>query len=134
MKMSLFSEIFTWWNGATWGTRWFISRKTTLVGQDEEGNRYYKTRAIDKALGRERRMVIYKNESEASKIPPGWWGWMHYRTDFSPMDENYEMKEWQKPHVENLTGTPNAYRPEGSLFKSGQRAAVTGDYKAWTPN
>lgn len=131
--MALFKEIFTWWNSATWGTRFYIQRKTVMVGLDEEGNKYYKSKAIDKALGRERRMVIYKNAAEPSKIPPGWWGWMHHRTDVAPSDEQYTAKEWQLPHVENLTGTKDAYRPEGSILKSGKRAPVKGDYQAWQP-
>jgi NADH:ubiquinone oxidoreductase subunit len=131
--MSLFKEIFTWWNSATWGTRLYIQRKTLFVGMDDEGNKYYKSKGLDKALGRERRMVIYKTNAEASKIPQGWWGWMHHRTDVAPSDERYEAKEWQLPHVENLTGSSNAYRPEGSVLKSGKRPKATGDYQAWQP-
>ena len=131
--MSLFTEIFTWWNKATWGTRLYIARNTTLVGEDEAGNRYFKSNTLDKALGRERRMVIYKDLAEASKIPPGWWGWMHHRTDLAPSDETYVEKDWQKPHLENMTGTAGAYRPEGSVLKSGKRPKATGDYSAWTP-
>jgi NADH:ubiquinone oxidoreductase subunit len=32
-----------------------------------------------------------------------------------------------------LSGTPEAYRPDGSLWASGQRPPATGDYKAWKP-
>ena len=32
-----------------------------------------------------------------------------------------------------LTGTPLAYRPDGSLLASGERPRVTGDYDAWSP-
>lgn len=131
--MSLFSEIFTWWNKATWGTRLYISRNTTFVGEDEAGNRYFKSNTLDKALGRERRMVIYKDKAEASQIPSGWWGWMHHRTDILPTNEDYVAKSWEKPHLENMTGTAGAYRPEGSVLKSGKRPKATGDYAAWTP-
>jgi NADH:ubiquinone oxidoreductase subunit len=131
--MSLFTEIFTWWNSATWGTRLHVKRNMVLVGSDEAGNNYFKAKTIDKTLGRERRMVIYKNTAEPSQIPPGWWGWMHGRTDISPIDEKHTPKDWQKPHLSNLTGTAGAYRPEGSVLKSGQRPKATGDYSAWTP-
>jgi len=41
---------------------------------------------------------------------------------------------WEKDYVPNLTGTTAAYRPAGSLERSGVRAAATGDYEAWTPD
>ncbi len=126
-------EFFTWWNGATLGTRFYLKKHAVKVGEDEFGNTYYRSKTIDKAFGYERRMVIYKGDSEASKIPPGWFGWMHHKTDISPIDEKYEANEWQNPHLENQTGSPLAYRPEGSLFKSGSRPKVTGDYQAWKP-
>jgi NADH:ubiquinone oxidoreductase subunit len=34
----------------------------------------------------------------------------------------------------NMTGTAKAYRPKGSILRTGQRAASTSDYKAWKPN
>jgi NADH:ubiquinone oxidoreductase subunit len=77
--------------------------------------------------------VIYNGYSEASAIPPGWHGWMHHRVDIAPSDENYAPREWQKPHKPNLTGTPAAYRPKGSVLGNQHRPQVTGDYDAWTP-
>ncbi len=54
-------KLFTWWNGQTFGTQLWTWRFGELVGQDEQGNRYYRTRggAIDPTLGFERRWVIY---------------------------------------------------------------------------
>ena len=83
--------------------------------------------------GRRRQPLIYNGVADASKIPPGWHGWMHYRTDVPPTDESYVPKDWQKPHQENLTGTSRAYLPKGSLVTSEHRPDVTGDYEAWTP-
>jgi NADH:ubiquinone oxidoreductase subunit len=120
-------QIFTWWNGQTMGTRFHTWRKGELVGEDETGNLYYRER------NGARRWVIYNGVADASKISPGWHGWMHYRTDVPPTDESYEPKDWQKPHQENLTGTPGAYFPKGSLASGEQRPDVTGDYEAWTP-
>ena len=40
---------------------------------------------------------------------------------------------WQKPHRMNMTGTPEAYRPAGSILAKGRRPKATGDYKAWKP-
>ena len=60
--------------------------------------------------------MIYNGYSEASAIPPGWHGWMHHRNDQPPGQEDYLPREWQKPHLPNQTGTPNAYRPAGSIL------------------
>jgi NADH:ubiquinone oxidoreductase subunit len=128
-------EFFTWWNGQTIGTRLHTWRKGERVGEDDQGNVYYRTRggAKDKALGIERRWVIYAGEAEASKIPPGWHGWLHQRTDIPPSHEDYKPRDWQLPHKPNLTGTEGAYRPNGSTRAGGARPAATGDYQAWTP-
>jgi len=126
------TQVFTWWNSQTIGTRLYTWRKGKRVGEDEFGNVYY-TGGKD-SEGRTRRWVIYKGYSEASAIPAGWHGWMHHRTDTPPTEENYQPREWQKPHQPNLTGTAQAYRPKGSLAASGQRPKSTGDYDAWTPN
>ena len=52
---------YTWWHGATLGTLFYTRRTGELVGHDEFGNAYYRTkgRKIDPALGFERRWVIY---------------------------------------------------------------------------
>lgn len=106
-----------------------------LVGQDEQGNRYYRTRggAIDPTLGFERRWVIYNGYAEASRIPPSWHGWIHHVVDVPPTEANYQPREWEKPHQPNLTGTAKAYRPSGSTLASGRRPKATGDYQPWTP-
>ena len=127
-------EIFTWWRGNTWGTRLWIAMNGVFVGEDEFGNKYYRSKKPTGPNGRERRMVTYAGGSaEASTIPPGWHGWMHYRTDLAPTDQTYAARVWEKPHQPNLTGTAHAYRPDGSLLAKGERPRVTGDYDAWSP-
>jgi NADH:ubiquinone oxidoreductase subunit len=128
---SFFLGLFTWWNGATVGTKFHTWRKGTRVGEDEQGNVYYQ--GGQDSEGRTRRWVIYKGYAEASAIPAGWHGWMHHRTDTSPADEDYMPFDWQIEHQENKTGTAQAYRPQGSMLNPGQRPAVTGDYDAWSP-
>ncbi|MCM5558324.1 NADH:ubiquinone oxidoreductase subunit NDUFA12 [Pleomorphomonas sp. JP5] len=123
----LLTEVFTWWNGQTLGTRFYTWRKGQRVGEDEFGNVYYQTK------GGERRWVIYKGEADASKITVDWHGWMHHRVDVPPTAETYRRRDWQKPHKPNMTGTAAAYRPKGSLASAEGRPAVTGDYDAWTP-
>jgi len=124
---TLLLQIFTWWNGQTIGTRFFTWRNGVRVGEDQFGNVYYKERDGN------RRWVIYNGVAEASMIPPGWHGWMHHRVDTPPTEESYQPRPWQAPHEPNHTGTPQAYRPQGSMASGGHRPAVTGDYDAWTP-
>lgn len=134
--MGIFSEIFSWWGGNTWGTRLTIARQGRFVGSDSLGNRYYEQRkgvGPEGPLGRPRRWVTYKNLSEASLVPPEWHGWLHYTVDTPPTEERYTPRPWQKPHRPNMTGTPEAYRPAGSILGSGHRPKATGDYKPWRP-
>jgi NADH:ubiquinone oxidoreductase subunit len=126
--MSLFKEIFAWWTGNTWGTRFHTWRKGVPVGSDDAGNRYYRERN-----GR-RRWVIYNGEAEASKVPPDWHGWLHYTVDTPPTEEAYERREWEKPHRPNMTGTPGAYRPQGSTLGPDPRPARAGGYRPWRPH
>ena len=124
--MKLLLQFFTWWNGSTWNTRFHIWRTSKRVGEDEFGNTYYEHRDG-------RRYVQYADLAEASTIPAGWHGWMHYRVDTPPPKEDYEPREWQKPHLPNMTGSSAAYYPKGALANPEDRPRVTGDYEAWTP-
>ena len=36
-------------------------------------------------------------------------------------------------HLPNLSGTPLAWKPQGSLAAEARRPAATGDYEAWKP-
>jgi NADH:ubiquinone oxidoreductase subunit len=58
---------------------------------------------------------------------------MHHTFKNSPTIEPPKIKPWEKEHLPNLSGTPEAYRPDGSLWASGQRPPATGDYEAWKP-
>jgi len=66
-----FLKVFTWWNGQTFGTQLWTWRFGEVVGQDGQGNTYYRTkgRKIDPTLGFERRWVVYNGLAEASRIP-----------------------------------------------------------------
>src|SRR5215218_11440119 len=129
------TQFFTWWNGQTLGTRFFTWRKGQFVGEDEFGNKYYRyvqPQAIDSNVGAERRWVIYNGDADASKVPPGWRAWMCHNGDVPPSEETYRPHPWERPYVPNLTGTTQAYRPQGSQLGTGQRPAATGDYVPWT--
>lgn len=136
--MGLLKEIFIWWDSQTIGTRLFTWRKGRLVGTDSEGNRYYEEKDSRdmKAVGRgrqRRRWVVYNGEVEATRIPPEWHAWIHGLTDAPPSEAPLPVKPWEKAHAPNLTGTPYAYRPPGSLLSAGERRPATGDYEAWRP-
>ena len=80
---SFLLKIFTWWNSQTFGTQLWTWLYGEFVGEDEFGNRYYRTRGgkIDPTLGFERRWTIFNGYTEASTIPPSWHGWMHHTVD-----------------------------------------------------
>jgi NADH:ubiquinone oxidoreductase subunit len=122
-------RFFTWWNGQTFGTQLWTARFGALVGEDEFGNRYYRTKGgkIDPMLGFERRWVIYNGVAEASCVPPTWHGWLHHTVDELPTEEQVTPRSWWKPHRPNLTGTPGAHRPTGSTLAQGRRPRATGD-------
>jgi len=88
MKLFLL-KFFTWWSGQTFGTQLWTWRFGELVGQDEQGNSYYRTkgRKIDPTLGFERRWVIYNGYAEASRVPPSWHGWLHHTVDVADRGE-----------------------------------------------
>jgi NADH:ubiquinone oxidoreductase subunit len=125
--MGLLTKSFTWWKEATWGTWLFTRRKGEKVGEDAQGNIYYKER------GGTRRWVIYKGDIEASRIPPEWHAWLHYTVSEPPSVRPPVVKPWEQEHVPNLTGTTGAYYPPGSLNAAASRPKATGDYEAWSP-
>ncbi len=131
--MGMFREIFAWWGGNTWGTRWTIMRHGKFVGGDDQGNRYYVQTKGFQINGKPRRWVIYSQLAEATKISPDWHGWMHYTVDTPPTGENYRPHPWQIAHRMNPTGSAAAYRPPGSVLAAGKPASVQGEYKAWKP-
>ena len=104
------------------------------VGTDQFGNRYFSAKPM-RGYTHDRRWVLYRGAPEASKVPPEWHGWLHHQTDSVPDTHAASFRRtWQKPHVQNLTGTHAAYRPPGHILQGGERAPATGDYEAWTPS
>lgn len=122
-------SIFTWWHGPGLGTRLVGWRTGREVGRDAQGNIYY----VASRGRRERRWVIYNGEPEASRVPPEWHLWLHKTVDTTPDEAPLTVRVWEKPWVPNLTGTPTAHRPSGSLAVTSARARATSDYEAWTP-
>lgn len=129
--MGLFSEIFSWWGGNTIGHRFTLWKKGRFVGEDEQGNRYYEQVRGVGPLGRPRRWVVYPRLAEASLIPPGWYGWMHYKAELPPTEMDYEARPYEQEHRPNYTGTAHRYRPHADIRDSGGEVAT--DYEAWKP-
>lgn len=113
--MSIQICLLTWWRGQ-------------LVGEDEFGNRYFQDRKPNRQ-GKIRRWVIYKGQPEATKVPADWHGWLHYTV--SEVPQKRQSYFWEKKHVPNLTGTPNAYKPKG--WGRGKKPSRPVDYEPWEP-
>jgi NADH:ubiquinone oxidoreductase subunit len=115
----------TWWNGQTLNTQFFTWRKGTKVGEDNQGNVFYRNADDSK------RWVIFNGEAEASRVAPEWHDWLHRTWDEPPTTHPMAKKAWEKPHQENLTGTALAYAPAGSIRRA--QPATRRDYEPWTP-
>ena len=123
--MSFLLRALTWWNSQTINTQVWTWRNGTKVGEDDQGNIFYQNKDGS------RRWVIFKGESEASRVSPDWHGWLHHTWDQPPTSAPLARKPWEQPHVPNMTGTPPAYHPEGSLYRADPVARK--DYDAWQP-
>jgi NADH:ubiquinone oxidoreductase subunit len=130
--MIVLAKIFTWWNGATLGALFDIAKRADLVGQDDQGNRYFEERKAT-LEGRKRRYVIYKGYADPSRVPVDWHGWLHHTFEAPPTIEPFLLQAWEKPHLPNLTGTIFAYRPKGSLASPTRLNDASERYTAWTP-
>ena len=131
--MNFLLKLFTWWDGATIGTSLFSAMNGEQVGTDAQGNTYFRSKTKKTTDGRERRWVIYDGANDASRVPAEWHGWLHHTYAEPPTIDPPKVQSWEIEHIPNLTGTPYAYRPSGSLLASGQRPPATGDYEAWHP-
>lgn len=123
--LNFIKRLFTWWDGQTIGTQLFTARKGRKVGEDGQGNVFYRNADDTK------RWVIFNGEVEASRIDPEWHGWLHQTWDEPPTEKPVVHKTWEKPHQPNLTGTARAYSPAGSIRRADP--APRRDYEAWSP-
>jgi len=116
--LTLFKEIFIWWNRQTLGTRLHTFFFGRFVGVDDIGNKYYKSKSG-------KRWVIYKDEIDASKIPEEWYSWIHFTNN--KIEDNHNLKKfnWQKPHLSNQTGTESSYHPNKNNHE------IKKKYKNW---
>ena len=103
-----FKLIFTWWNKQTLGTLLKTLFFGKLIGKDDQGNKYYKSKKDESGW------VVYSSSVEASKIPGEWYLWIHHTVDETPKKESQNFN-WQKNVKENLTGTDKSYSPSKIL-------------------
>lgn len=124
-------SLITWM--ANLQIRFLTWRRGELVGADRFGNRYFRERKARNGK-RERRWVLYAGESDASRVPPEWRGWLHHTFDQPlPEGESPDRPPWRREYEPNASGTLRAYRPPGHAAAGGHRMRATGDYEAWTP-
>lgn len=129
----MLKHIFTWWSGHTIGTAFDVNKRAAQVGTDEYGNRYFEEKKASRE-GRHRRYVMYKGLAEPSKVPAEWHGWLHHTLEEPPTQVPLTRREWETDHKPNMTGTPYATTPKGSLSGGGERQKAPGDYEAWSPD
>ena len=103
--LTLFKQIFTWWNHQTLGTRLHTFFNGKFVGKDENGNKYYESK-------NGRRWVIYNGEVDSTKIPNEWFSWIHFTKNKIENVQDQKKFSWQKSHKPNQTGTDKAYHPK----------------------
>jgi NADH:ubiquinone oxidoreductase subunit len=126
--MAILDRIFTWWDGATFGT-WLHTRlHGKEVGRDDYGNLYY-----EDGKNPARRWVIYSGSNDGSRVPPNWMMWLRGTIQDLPDKALPPRRNFEKPPEHNLTGTMAAFRPDGALGSDKVRPASTGDYQPWTP-
>ena len=117
--LTFVKQIFVWWNRDTIGTKLYTIFFGKLVGKDDFGNKYYENKKKTK------RLVIYREEIDASKISADWYSWIHFMKNKIEFNTKIKKYDWQKPHLSNQTGTKNAYHPNKKDFE------IKKKYKIW---
>lgn len=132
----MLAQLFTWWNSTTFSTSFTLWRSgAKLIGEDAQGNKYFEDQkpSLPGSPTRPRRWVTYHGVAEASRVPPDWHGWLHHTFDEPPTLEPLKRQSFEIDHLPNMTGTPLAYHPKGSL-EHADRSGVANDYEAWSPD
>ena len=87
--LTMFKQIFTWWNHQTLGTRIYTFIFGKFKGKDYFGNKYYQSKSG-------KRWVIYNGEVDSSKIPNEWFSWIHFMKNKIENTQQLNKFEWQK--------------------------------------
>ncbi|PPR35643.1 MAG: hypothetical protein CFH26_00473 [Alphaproteobacteria bacterium MarineAlpha6_Bin4] len=101
-----------------------------FIGKDQLGNKYYKSN-ISHGTKKDKRWVLYKKNEDPTNIDPSWHAWLHHIIDKVP-DKKKEYY-WQKKITPNLTGSNNAYLPEGHSLNKKKKQQKK-NYEPWVPH
>ena len=113
------------------GTKIYTLIYGNFVDSDEFGNKYY-SNLKDFSDLKAKRWVIFKEEIEATKIPPHWHAWLHKSIDKPPLHYKHKYG-WQKQHKSNMTGTSDAYYPDSHPLSKLKTKTIKKDYETWKP-
>ena len=116
--LTIFKQIFTWWNHQTLGTRLYTLFFGKFKGKDYFGNKYYQNKSG-------KRWVIYNGEVDATKIPNEWYSWMHYLNNKIEHTQELKKFNWQKKNIPNQTGTNKSFHPNKNSKNDYKK------YKSW---
>jgi NADH:ubiquinone oxidoreductase subunit len=130
--MSIGKNIFTWWEGVSFGTWLTTKLRGARVGEDALGNVYYT--GGKRTDGSPRRWVMYSGSNDSSRVSPEWFSWLHGQIDDVPDKALPAPRLWEQAATANLTGTTHAHLPAGAPSAGGKRATASGDYVAWNPD
>ena len=76
------------------------------MGEDKYGNKYYQNNEY--FYGRNR-WIIYNAKHgvdyDASMVPAEWFGWLHYKTDKTPVEKAPVNYAWLPDHEANTSGS-----------------------------
>ena len=86
-------------------------RAGTLVGTDENGNKYYEDYTY--VFGRSRYVEYNENQRvpDVTTVAPEWHRWIHYVGEEPPSRRPVWQPEWKSPASPTKTGTNDAYVP-----------------------
>jgi hypothetical protein len=124
--MGFFKNLFTWWEGASTGTRCSARAtaarsartRSAIVHAVEKGPSLGDVQGLERRQPGAARMVCLADPADRRRARRG----------------AAAAAQFLKPAAPNLTGTAQAYRPTGALERGGHRQAASGDYQAWTPD
>ncbi|KAI9145673.1 NDUFA12-domain-containing protein [Paraphysoderma sedebokerense] len=81
----------------------------TLVGVDHLGNKYYES--SEEVWARERWVLYATKDNDPSQVPAEWHMWLHRTSQEPPTKLDLPQHKWLGKPMENVTGTPRAYKP-----------------------
>lgn len=120
----------------TWGTIRAVKMNKFgslrfLVGEDEQGNRFFENPG--ETYGRDR-WVEYSDVKnfDASNISPRWHAWLHKMTD--TVVDPAKDPTYVRPVTRNLTGTPAAYVPSAHRNSGAGSGPAPSKYESWEPS